>query len=88
VILFVCLLRFPDVEKLNPPILQLDEVYFYYSQDAPIFRNVTISANLDSRICIVSTEGEGVREGGETGYVSTEGEGVREGGETGYGLNM
>lgn len=46
--------RFPDAEKLSPPILQLDEVTFYYNKDKPIFNNVNLSTSMDSRICIVS----------------------------------
>lgn len=46
--------RFPDnFEKLSPPILQLDEVEFYYSPDQPIFSGLNLSADLESRICIV-----------------------------------
>uniref|UniRef100_A0A3P9HVB4 ATP-binding cassette, sub-family F (GCN20), member 3 n=1 Tax=Oryzias latipes TaxID=8090 RepID=A0A3P9HVB4_ORYLA len=48
-------LRFPDnFEKLSPPILQLDEVEFYYSPDQPLFSGLNLSADLESRICIVS----------------------------------
>ncbi|MGH0128197.1 UNVERIFIED_CONTAM: hypothetical protein FKN15_044845 [Acipenser sinensis] len=44
---------FPDnFEKLSPPVLQLDEVEFYYSPDRHIFRNLCVSADLESRICI------------------------------------
>lgn len=47
--------RFPDnFEKLSPPILQLDEVEFYYSPDLPLFSSLNLSADLESRICIVS----------------------------------
>lgn len=46
--------RFPDnIEKLSPPILQLDEVEFYYSRDQRLFSGLDLSADLDSRICIV-----------------------------------
>ena len=48
-------LRFPETEKLSPPILQLDEVDFHYVPNNPIFRKMCISAAMDSRICIVST---------------------------------
>jgi len=51
--------RFPEVEKLSSPILQLDEVFFYYMKDTPIFDNVCISANMESRICIVGENGAG-----------------------------
>ncbi|KAJ8022132.1 ATP-binding cassette sub-family F member 3 [Holothuria leucospilota] len=52
--------RFPcDVEKLSPPIIQMDEVGFYYTADRPIFKSVDLSANLESRICIVGDNGSG-----------------------------
>lgn len=47
-------IKFPEVEPLNPPVLQLNEVQFKYSNDKVIFNLVNLSANLDSRICIVS----------------------------------
>lgn len=49
-----CAHRFPDnFEKLSPPILQLDEVDFYYSPDHRLFSGLNLSADLESRICIV-----------------------------------
>ncbi|XP_072247937.1 ATP-binding cassette sub-family F member 3 [Leuresthes tenuis] len=53
-------LRFPDnFEKLSPPILQLDEVKFYYTPEQPLFLGLNLSADLDSRICIVGENGAG-----------------------------
>uniref|UniRef100_A0A3B5LY11 ABC transporter domain-containing protein n=2 Tax=Xiphophorus couchianus TaxID=32473 RepID=A0A3B5LY11_9TELE len=53
-------MRFPDnFEKLSPPILQLDEVEFYYSRDQPLFTGLNLSADLESRICIVGENGAG-----------------------------
>nr|XP_046244116.1 ATP-binding cassette sub-family F member 3 [Scatophagus argus] len=53
-------LRFPDnFEKLSPPILQLDEVEFYYSPDQRLFSGLNLSADLESRICIVGENGAG-----------------------------
>lgn len=52
-------LRFPDVEKLNPPILQLDEVTFYFSKEKVLFISVNLNANMESRICIVGENGAG-----------------------------
>lgn len=50
--------RFPDnFEKLSPPILQLDEVEFYYSKDQRLFTGLNLSADLESRICIVCVAG-------------------------------
>lgn len=49
-------LKFPDTDSLSPPIIQIDEVSFRYSPDSDyIFQNVNLGANLDSRICIVSS---------------------------------
>ncbi|XP_053314984.1 ATP-binding cassette sub-family F member 3 [Spea bombifrons] len=53
-------IRFPDgFEKFSPPILQLDEVDFWYSPDRPIFKKFSVSADLDSRICVVGENGAG-----------------------------
>ncbi|XP_039987066.1 ATP-binding cassette sub-family F member 3 isoform X2 [Xiphias gladius] len=53
-------LRFPDnFEKLSPPILQLDEVEFYYTPDQRLFSGLNLSADLESRICIVGENGAG-----------------------------
>ncbi|XP_041418199.1 uncharacterized protein LOC495035 isoform X1 [Xenopus laevis] len=54
------ILRFPDgFEKFSPPILQLDEIDFWYSSDQPIFKKLSVSADLDSRICVVGENGAG-----------------------------
>ncbi|XP_042195099.1 ATP-binding cassette sub-family F member 3 [Callorhinchus milii] len=53
-------IRFPDnFEKLSPPILQLSELDFSYSSSSSIFRNLSVSADQDSRICIVGENGAG-----------------------------
>ncbi|CAD1477472.1 unnamed protein product, partial [Heterotrigona itama] len=55
-------LRFPDVEPLSPPILQLNEVSFSYtggSDNSCIFSFVNLTASLQSRICIVGENGAG-----------------------------
>ena len=52
-------LRFPEVDKMNGTILRLDECDFYYSKDKYIFKNVDLSATVDSRICIVGENGAG-----------------------------
>ncbi|XP_061493475.1 ATP-binding cassette sub-family F member 3 isoform X1 [Rhineura floridana] len=52
--------RFPDgFETFSPPILQLDEVDFYYEPNNYIFRSLSVSADLDSRICVVGENGAG-----------------------------
>ncbi|KAH0624289.1 hypothetical protein JD844_007986 [Phrynosoma platyrhinos] len=54
------IMKFPDgFEKFSPPILQLDEVDFYYEPDHYIFRSLSVSADLDSRICVVGENGAG-----------------------------
>lgn len=53
-------LRFPEVEYLNPPVLTMDEVSFKYpGTDKIIFSNVNLGANAESRICIVGENGAG-----------------------------
>lgn len=51
--------KFPDVEKLSPPIIQMDNVSFGYTPDKPLLRNVDLSVQLDSRIGIVGPNGAG-----------------------------
>ncbi|CAC5384206.1 ABCF3 [Mytilus coruscus] len=51
--------RFPECERLSPPILQLDEVGFYYSKDQVIFNSICVNADMESRICIVGENGAG-----------------------------
>ncbi|XP_064599054.1 ATP-binding cassette sub-family F member 3-like [Liolophura sinensis] len=53
------ILKFQDCDKLSPPILQLDEVEFYYNKDHVIFSNICVNANMGSRICIVGENGAG-----------------------------
>lgn len=53
-------MRFPDgFEKFSPPILQLDEVDFSYGPNQDVFKKLTVSADLDSRICVVGENGAG-----------------------------
>ncbi|XP_034949358.1 ATP-binding cassette sub-family F member 3-like [Chelonus insularis] len=55
-------LRFPDVESLSPPILQLNEVFFRYAgstNNEYVLSNVNLTATLQSRICIVGENGAG-----------------------------
>lgn len=54
------ILKFPDVEVLNPPVMTMDEVAFRYAITTPvIFSGVNIGANSESRICIVGENGAG-----------------------------
>lgn len=47
-------LKFPEVEPLNPPVLTMSDVAFMYNKDKTIFNCINLNANLESRICIVS----------------------------------
>ena len=51
--------RFPDVEKLSPPIVQMTDVTFGYAADTVLLRNVDLDVQLDSRIGIVGPNGAG-----------------------------
>ena len=54
-------LKFPEVDKLSPPILVLSEVSYAYpnSSKGNIFSNCDLSATQESRICIVGENGAG-----------------------------
>ena len=45
--------KFPDVESLSPPIMQMSGVSFSYVPGNPIVQNVDLDVQLDSRIGIV-----------------------------------
>ncbi|CAJ0597057.1 unnamed protein product [Cylicocyclus nassatus] len=52
--------KFPECEDLNNPVLQLDDVSFRYTDDAPfIFRKLDLGTHAHSRICIVGENGSG-----------------------------
>ena len=51
--------KFPDVEKLSPPIIQMSNVSFGYTPDLPLLKNVDLDVQLDSRIGIVGPNGAG-----------------------------
>lgn len=51
--------KFPDVEKLSPPIIQMSNVSFGYAKDRPLLKNVDLDVQLDSRIGIVGPNGAG-----------------------------
>ncbi|CAN8098483.1 unnamed protein product [Discula destructiva] len=51
--------KFPDVEKMTPPIIQMSGVTFGYSPDKILLRNVDLDVQLDSRIGIVGPNGAG-----------------------------
>lgn len=51
--------KFPEAEKISPPLLQLSEVTFGYSPEKLILKNVNFDVGLDSRIAIVGANGAG-----------------------------
>lgn len=51
--------KFPDVEKISPPIIQMTDVSFGYSKEKPLLKNVDLDVQLDSRIGIVGPNGAG-----------------------------
>ena len=51
----LCTYRFPEVEKLNPPILQLDSVSFTYENGPMVYKDIDLSVSQESRIALVST---------------------------------
>ncbi|RYP12033.1 hypothetical protein DL767_011514 [Monosporascus sp. MG133] len=51
--------RFPEVEKLSPPIVQMSGVSFGYEKDKILLTDVDLDVQLDSRIGIVGPNGAG-----------------------------
>ena len=51
--------KFPEVEKLSPPIIQMTNVSFGYDKNQPLLRNVDLDVQLDSRIGIIGPNGAG-----------------------------
>ncbi|KAF8474647.1 P-loop containing nucleoside triphosphate hydrolase protein [Kalaharituber pfeilii] len=51
--------KFPEVEKLSPPIIQMSGVSFSYVPGNQIVQNVDLDVQLDSRIGIVGPNGAG-----------------------------
>ncbi|KAN0123254.1 ABC transporter [Russula decolorans] len=51
--------RFPETEKLSPPLLQLSEVTFGYDNSKIILNRVNFDVGLDTRIAIVGANGAG-----------------------------
>jgi ATP-binding cassette subfamily F protein 3 len=51
--------KFPEVEKMSPPIIQMSGVTFGYTKDNILLKNVDLDVQLDSRIGIVGPNGAG-----------------------------
>lgn len=51
-------LKFGDVQKLSPPVIQVMESSFRYGPQLPvIFDNLNFGIDMDSRICVVGNNG-------------------------------
>ncbi|KAI0932908.1 hypothetical protein AcW2_001395 [Taiwanofungus camphoratus] len=51
--------KFPETEKVSPPVLQLNEVSFGYAPDKILLKGVNIDVGLESRMAIVGPNGAG-----------------------------
>ncbi|KAL0064751.1 hypothetical protein AAF712_008298 [Marasmius tenuissimus] len=51
--------KFPETEKISPPLLQMSEVTFGYTPEKIVLKDVNIDVGLDSRIAIVGANGSG-----------------------------
>ena len=51
--------KFPEVEKMSPPIIQMSGVTFGYQAGQTLLKNVDLDVQLDSRIGIVGPNGAG-----------------------------
>jgi ATP-binding cassette, subfamily F, member 3 len=51
--------KFPETEKISPPLLQMSEVTFGYTSDKIVLKGASIDVGLDSRIAIVGANGSG-----------------------------
>ncbi|KAF9808804.1 hypothetical protein IEO21_07732 [Rhodonia placenta] len=51
--------KFPDTEKISPPVLQLNEASFGYVPEKILLKGINIDVGLESRIAIVGPNGAG-----------------------------
>ncbi|KAF8665140.1 hypothetical protein AX16_000606 [Volvariella volvacea WC 439] len=51
--------RFPDTEKISPPLLQASEVTFGYTADKILLKDIHFDVGLDSRVAVVGANGAG-----------------------------
>ncbi|KAI8928867.1 P-loop containing nucleoside triphosphate hydrolase protein [Entophlyctis helioformis] len=51
--------RFPEPEKLSPPILQMTDVSFGYTSERIILKDISFDLRMDSKIAIVGPNGAG-----------------------------
>jgi ATP-binding cassette subfamily F protein 3 len=51
--------RFPETDKISPPMLQANDIIFGYTPDKPLLKAVNFDVGLDSRIAMVGANGAG-----------------------------
>ena len=51
--------RFPETEKISPPLLQLNDVTFGYTPNKILLKKVNIDIGLDSRMAVIGANGAG-----------------------------
>ena len=51
--------KFPETEKISPPLLQLNEVAFGYEPKKVLLKGVNIDVGLESRMAIIGPNGAG-----------------------------
>ncbi|CAA7271413.1 unnamed protein product [Cyclocybe aegerita] len=51
--------RFPETEKISPPLLQMNDITFGYTPDKILLKGVNFDVGLDSRIAMVGANGAG-----------------------------
>lgn len=53
-------ISFPEVAELSRPVIEVNQVFFRYSEKHPvIFNNIDFGIDMDSRICVVGPNGAG-----------------------------
>ena len=51
--------RFPETDKISPPLLQANEISFGYTPDRILLKAMNFDVGLDSRIAMVGANGAG-----------------------------
>lgn len=51
--------KFPETDKISPPLLQMSEVTFGYTPDKVLLKGINFDVGFDSRVAIVGANGAG-----------------------------
>jgi ATP-binding cassette subfamily F protein 3 len=51
--------KFPETDKISPPLLQLSDVDFGYTKDKLLLKGVNMDVGLDARIGLIGANGAG-----------------------------